>query len=179
MYRPTVLKPALAAILPALAALLQGWSPAPAPSRIAGTFQASYVEQHPLPVSDAEGHALILGKVQGVNRSTGPTAYMDQAQVTSLEFGDLVQGNGRHQGYITFAQGADTVISQWSGKVSTTLAPDKSPRTSFEGTWTKVKGTGRYGEITGKGTYQGHFISRTEYVCDWNGEISGQRVAAK
>ena len=179
MYRQTVLKAAVAALVPAFAALLPGWSPAPAPSRIAGTFQARYAEQHPLPVPDATGHALVLGKVQGVNRSTGPTGYMDQAEVTSLEFGDLVQGNGPHQGYITFAQGADTVISQWNGKVSTTLAPDKSPRTSFEGSWTKVKGTGRYSEITGKGTYHGHFISQTEYVCDWSGEISGQRVAAK
>jgi hypothetical protein len=179
MSRQIVIKAALAATLPIAAVLLQAWSPVGAPSKIAGTFTARYAEQHPLPVADAEGHALLLGRVQGVNRSTGPTRYMDQGMVTSLEFGDLVQGNGSHQGYITFSQGGDTVISKWSGTVTTTLAPDKTPMTSFAGTWTKLKGTGRYEAITGKGTYKGHFISQTEYICDWSGEISGERVAAK
>jgi len=179
MPRHTSLTLAVAAMLPVAAAAVTAWSPAPESSKIAGTFTAKYVEQHPLPVADAAGHALMLGKVQGVNRSTGPNAYMDQGEVTSIEFGDLVQGNGPHQGYIAFAQGADTVISRWSGKVTTTLGPDKTPRTSFAGTWTKHKGTGRYSEITGKGTYKGHFISQTEYICDWEGEISGQRMATK
>lgn len=173
-----VLKAALVAAFPLVAFTLPGWSPAVAPSRIAGTFTAKYAEQHPLPVPDAEGHSLMLGRVQGVNRSTGPTPYMDQASVTSLEFGDLIQGNGPHQGYITFSQGGDTAISKWSGKVTTTLSPDKTPMTSFAGTWTKVKGSGRYQDVTGKGTYKGRFISQTEYTVDWSGEISA-RVAAK
>lgn len=179
MSRHPVLTAAIAAALPLAVVTLPGWSPAVAPSKIAGTFNAKYAEQHPLPVPDAEGHALMLGRVQGVNRSTGQTPYMDQAEVVNVEFGDLVQGNGPHQGYTTFSQGADSVISKWSGKVTTTLAPDKTPRISFAGTWTKVRGTGQYNGITGKGTYKGHFISQDEYTCDWSGEISGQPVAAK
>jgi len=177
MSRHILVKAAVAAALPLVAFTLPGWSPAMAPSRIAGTFSAKYAEQHPLSVSDAEGHALMLGRVQGVNRSTGPTTYMDRANVTSLEFGDLVQGNGTHQGYITFSQGGDTVISKWNGKVTTTLSPDKTPKTSFAGTWTQVKGTGRYQDITGRGTYQGRFISQNEYTVDWKGEISGPGAA--
>ncbi len=177
MSRHIVLKAALAATLPLAIIVLPGWAPAVAPSRIAGTFTAKYAEQHPLPVPDVGGHALMLGRVEGVNRSTGPRLYMDQGKVTSLEFGDLMQGNGAHQGYITFSQGADSVISKWNGKVTTTLSPDKTPMTSFAGTWTKLKATGRYQDITGKGTYQGRFISQTEYTVDWEGEISGQRLA--
>ena len=178
MSRHLVLKAALAAAFPVAIIVLPGWSPAVAPSRIAGTFTAKYAEQHPLPVPDV-GHALVLGRVEGVNRSTGQTPYMDQGKVTSLEFGDLIQGNGPQQGYITLSRGADSVISTWNGKVTTTLSPDKTPMTSFAGTWTKLKGTGRYQDITGKGTYQGRFISQTEYTVDWKGEISGQGLAQK
>jgi len=177
MSRHIVLKAALAAALPLAIIVLPGWSPAVAPSRVAGTFTVKYAEQHSLPVPDAGGHALMLGRVAGVNRSTGQSPYMDQAKVISLEFGDLVQGNGTHQGYITFSQGVDSVISKWNGKVTTTLSPDKKPMTSFAGTWTKVKATGRYQDIAGKGTYKGRFISQTEYTVDWEGEISGQRLA--
>jgi len=179
MSRHIVLKAALAATLPLAVIVLPGWSPAVAPSSVAGTFTVKYAEQHSLTVPDAGGHALMLGRVEGVNRSTGESPYMDQAKVTSFEFGDLVQGNGTHQGYITFSQGADSVISKWSGKVTTTLSPDKTPVTSFAGTWTKLKGTGRYQDATGKGTYKGRFISQNAYTVDWKGEISGQRLAEK
>jgi hypothetical protein len=178
MSRHIVFRAAIAAALPAVAAVL-AWSPAAKPSKIAGTFSARYAEQHPLLVPDAAGHAFVLGRVQGVNRSTGPTPYMVQGDVTSLEFGDLIQGTGPHQGYIWMSQGADTVISKWSGTVTTTHSPDKTPMTSFAGSWTKVRGTGRYQGITGKGTYRGHFTSQTEYTVDWQGEISGESVAAK
>lgn len=179
MSHHIILQAAVVAALPLAAVSLPGWSPAPGVSQIAGTFSVRYAEQHPLPVPDAEGHALILGRVQGVNRSTGQTPYMDQGDVTSLEFADLVQGNGAQQGYIWMSQGADTVVSKWNGAVTTTLSSEKLPITSFAGTWTKVKGTGRYQAITGKGTYTGHFTSPTEYTVDWQGEISGERVASQ
>jgi hypothetical protein len=179
MSRQTILSAVVAASLPLATVALLGWSSGSAPSRIAGTFSARYAEQHPLAVPDAAGHALVLGRVEGVNRSTGPTPYMDRGKVTNFEFADLTHGNGPQQGYISMSKGADSVISKWSGKVTTTLSPDKSPITTFEGTWTKVKGTGRYESITGKGTYKGRFTSQTEYTVDWSGEISGERLAER
>jgi hypothetical protein len=170
---------AVAASLSLATLALLGWSSGSTPSRIAGTFDAKYAEQHPLPVPDGAGHALVLGRVEGVNRSTGPRLYMDKGKVTNFEFADLIQGNGPQQGYLSMSQGADSVISKWSGKVTTTLSPDKTPITTFEGTWTKVKGTGRYEAITGKGTYKGRFTSQTEYTVDWSGEISGERLAER
>jgi hypothetical protein len=56
--------------------------------------------------------------------------------------------------------------------VSTTLAPDKTPHTTFAGTWTYVSGTGKYQGIRGGGTYQGHFSSPTEYTIEWKGEYA-------
>jgi hypothetical protein len=179
MSRQPILRVVVATSLPLAAVALLGWSSGSAPSKIAGTFDAKYVEQHPLPVPDAAGHALVLGRVEGVNRSTGPTLYMDKGKVTNFEFDDLTQGNGPQQGYISMSRGGDSVISKWSGQVTTTLSPDKTPITTFTGTWTKVKGTGRYADITGKGTYKGHFTSQTEYTVDWSGEISGERLAER
>ena len=178
MSRQAILRVGVAASLPLAAAAVLGWS-GPAPSKIAGTVEAKYAEQHPLPVPDAAGHALVLGRAVGVNRSTGQTPYLEKGEVTNLDFGDLTQGNGPHQGYITFSQGADSMISKWSGKVTTTLSPDKAPITTFEGTWTKVKGAGRYGGAAAKGTYKGHFTSQTEYTVEWSGEISGERLAGR
>jgi hypothetical protein len=179
MSRQTILRAVVAAPLPLAVAALLGWSFSSAPSKIAGTFSAKYADQHPLPVPDAAGHALVLGRVEGVNRSTGPTPYMDKGKVTNFEFGDLTQGNGPQQGYISMSQGGDSVISNWNGRVTTTLSPDKTPITTFEGTWTKVKGTGRYETVTGKGIYKGRFTSQTEYTVDWSGEISGERLAER
>lgn len=178
MSRQAILRVVVAASLPLATVGVLGWSGL-APSKIAGTFDAKYSEQHPLPVPDVEGHALVLGRAQGINRSTGPTPYMDKGEVTNLDFGDLTQGNGFHQGYITFSQSADTMISKWSGKVTTTLSPDKTPITAFEGTWTKVKGAGRYGAAAGKGSYKGHFTSQTEYTVEWSGVLSAERLAQR
>ncbi|MGH7510238.1 MAG: hypothetical protein ACREMZ_12325 [Gemmatimonadales bacterium] len=159
--------------LPLAALALSGWVPREAPSRIAGTFAARYTEQHPAPISDATGHMIMLGRAQGINRNTGPTPYMDRAKVTNVEFADLVQGNGPQQGYISMSSGPDTVISKWSGKVTTTLSPEQTPITTFQGTWSKVKGTGRYKAVAGSGNYRGRFTSQTEYTVDWDGELSG------
>ncbi len=161
--------------LPLTALALLGWSAGG--SKIGGTFSVRYAEQHPIAVPDAAGHNLVIGRAQGVNRSTGPTSYMDGGAVTNYEFADLTQGNGPQQGYITMSQGADSTITKWSGKVTTTLSADKTPNTTMKGTWTKVRGTGRYRGVTGSGTYQGRFTSQTEYRVDWTGEISGGRLA--
>jgi hypothetical protein len=179
MSRPRIFSAVVTASLPLAAVALLGWSSGSAPSKIAGTFDAKYAEQHPLPVPDAAGHTLVLARARGINRSTGPTLYMDKGDVTNFEFADLTQGNGPHQGYISMSQGADTMISKWSGKVTTTLSPNKTPITTFEGTWTKVKGSGRYADVSGKGAYKGHFTSQTEYTVEWSGELSGKRLAER
>lgn len=179
MSRHTILRTAVAAALvPVSLATLLGWASDSAPSKVAGTFSVKYAEQHPLTVPDREGHALVLGRAQGVNRSTGSTLFLDKGDVTNLEFADLHQGNGPQQGYISMSQGADSLISKWSGKVTTALSPDKTPITTMAGTWSTVKGTGRYEDTRGKGTYKGRFTSRTEYTVEWSGEISGARQAA-
>jgi hypothetical protein len=167
--------PKLSRALPALSVLLllliAAWQPAPDRQQVAGTFTMTYSQMNPLPVGDAEGHVLISNHATGANRSTGRDAYMDGADVANTEIADLTQGNGPHQGYVIFSSGGDRTVNKWNGTVTTVLGPDKQPATSFEGTWTKVNGAGRYDQIGGRGTYRGRMTSPQSYVVEWKGEI--------
>jgi hypothetical protein len=104
---------------------------------------------------------------------------MNGAQVIIREIADLTQGNGAHQGYTTEIQGADTSVARYQGKVTTTIGPDGKPTTSFAGTWSKLRGTGRYADVTGSGSYKGGLTSPTEYTVDWSGEISTPATASR
>jgi hypothetical protein len=140
-------------------------------ARISGKLTMKYSQQHPLPLTDAAGPVLLANEAKGTNSNTGQTDYMNGATVRSIEIADLTQGTGSHQGYITFSKDGDTTVDRWSGRVTTTLSADKQPVTSFEGTWTKVSGTGRFQGITGSGRYKGRMASPTEYVVEWEGEM--------
>lgn len=152
--------------------LVLATGPGPERARVGGTFTMTYTQRHPLPISDAEGHALVATESRGTNRSTGATGYMDGAEVRNSEIADLVQGTGSHQGYVTLSQGGVEHVSRWSGKVTTVLDADQKPVTSFEGTWTKTKGP------NGRGTYQGRLTGTDTYIVNWQGEVDlGQRAA--
>lgn len=166
------------AFLPLLLAPLGASRVAPV-ARVAGTLTMRYAEQRVLPLGDQSDPVLLQNQAKGSNRNTGPTDYMDGAQVTSIEIADLVQGNGPHQGYITFSKDGETARSRWSGKVKTVLAADgKTPVTTFEGTWTKLSGTGTYEGASGTGRYRGRMLSPTDYTLDWDGEMAIKEKAA-
>lgn len=167
----------LAAILPVLVGL--AWLPAHSGTRIAGTVKLTADSQHVATVADGPMHALSLVQTRGSNTNTGETDYMPGARVTNVETSDLQQGNGPHQGYITFASAADTTISRWNGTVSTVLGADQRPVTTFKGKWTMVAGTGRYRTARATGTYEGRMDSAREYTVDWEGQMSGMAVASQ
>jgi hypothetical protein len=176
----TSLACALAALaLPAVTAATLETTPMSQRVQISGVFSMKVTQQQNLPVGNPLAPVLLLTQSSGTNRSTGKTPYMNGAQVINREIADLTQGNGEHQGYITETQGADTSVTRWQGKVTTTLGPDNKPLTSFAGTWAKLGGTGRYTEVTGAGTYKGRMSSPTEYTVDWTGEISTPTTASR
>lgn len=179
MQTRTLLSRATLALLPLAALGALAWTPADHGSRIAGTFSAQFTGMQTQEVGDAPGHAIALARSQGTNRNTGPTDFMDGAEIVNVETNDLVQGNGTHQGYITFSQGGETTISRWSGKVTTVLGPDQRPATTVEGSWTTIAGTGRYAAAKGSGRYKGRMLSEKEISVDWSGELSGVKVAAR
>jgi hypothetical protein len=97
---------------------------------------------------------------------------MDGAQVFNVSFADLVKGTGPHQGYIEFSQQNDKTYAKWEGKVTTTLSAGNTPIITFEGTFSWIKGTGRFENIQGNGTYSGQFTSKTTYSSEWTGEYT-------
>ena len=64
----------------------------------------------------------------------------------------------------------DTVFAKWKGSVMTTLSAEGTPVTTFEGSFSYIKGTGHFENIHGGGTYKGRFISKTIYTVEWEGE---------
>src|SRR6266511_1121081 len=80
----------LVAIIPTVPFLLLATRPVPERAGVGGTFTMTYTQRHPLPITDVGGHALIATESKGRNRSTGPTSYMDGAEVRSSEIADLV-----------------------------------------------------------------------------------------
>ena len=141
-------------------------------ARSSGTHTFTIVQPQQVEFGDAPGHVLMLARARGSNRSPGPDGFMDGSEIVSVSMADLVAGNGSNHGYDIQVGGGDSVFTRWRGVVSTVLSPDKTPLTSFQGTWTKHRGTGRYQGIKGAGTYQGHFTSPTSYVLEWRGEIT-------
>jgi hypothetical protein len=139
--------------------------------KISGSLAMTYSDQHPIPVGDAEGHALAVTQAKGSNHNTGKTDYMEGADVTSTELADLTQGNGPHHGWIMFSKGGDVTVNRWSGAVKTVLSPQKTPITTFHGTWTMVRGTGRYHGATGSGRYHGKITSEKGYTVEWDGDL--------
>jgi hypothetical protein len=136
-------------------------------------------QQHALTVGDMAGPVLVLTQAAGTNRNTGKSDYMAGGEVINREIADLTQGNGPHQGYITEVKGADTTVTRWQGRVVTTLGADRKPDTRFEGTWTKVSGTGKYAGVSGAGRYTGRMLSPREYTVEWSGDIVLDRTASR
>jgi hypothetical protein len=138
--------------------------------KIAGKMTLNQPTRQAMEIGDTPGHEIALGQAQGINISTGEHKFMDSAQVVNMAFDDLTQGNGPEQGYVRLAQKADTVIIKWQGQIGTTLAADKTQKTTFQGAWYTTKGTGQFQNIQAKGSYKGEFVSKTEYTVDWEGE---------
>ncbi|HEU4474354.1 MAG TPA: hypothetical protein VFR72_05925 [Gemmatimonadales bacterium] len=179
MSRSSIAYALVALGVPAITATTLDTAPLRERTHISGVFSMKVGQQQALPIASQADPVLLLTESSGTNRSTGKVAYMDGAQVTNREIADLTQGNGPHQGYLTEIQGPDTSVARWQGKVVTTLGPDQKPVTRFEGSWSKLKGTGRYEGITGAGSYQGRMTSSTEYTIEWRGEISTPRTASR
>lgn len=119
----------------------------------------------------ADGRPLFVGQSEGENRSTGKDEFMNGAEVASADTASLVDGNGPHHGYITMSKGGDRVVFKWSGAVTTVAASDRVPETTAKGTWTVLRGMGKYDGASGGGTYTCRFTSSTVSVINWKGEI--------
>ena len=89
-----------------------------------------------------EGHTILPVEAKGIGFSEKWGAYLGYNTVTL----DLIKGEGTRAGYIhyTFPDGS---TYDRSGKV-------RAERSAAEGTWTYIKGTGKFEGIQGGGTWK-------------------------
>jgi len=125
-------------------------------------------QQHVLPVEEADGHMLMLLQDSGPMQSKG---VIGNGTATDRGMNRLFQGNGEGQGYHTLSTDEGTVVVKWEGTVSTVLK-DNIPNTSFTGTWEVLKGSGKFVDMEGQGSYNGYFTSETTRVINWKGTCS-------
>ena len=143
-------------------------------TKISGKMTCAYTDRQAYESVYTEGHSLSLAESDGINISTGANVFMDGAQVVNFSFADLVKGNGPHQGYVKLLKKDDAVISKWQGKITTIMSNEGMPITTFDGTYSYVKGLGKFKNIQGNGTFRGKFISKMIYTVEWEGEYSVQ-----
>jgi hypothetical protein len=145
-------------------------------TEIAGKMTITYTKQEKIDVGDTEEHIISLSQGEGTNVSTGEHTFMDGAQLVNVSFGDLVGGNGPHQGYVKLVKEDDIVFAKWKGEVTTTLSAEDTPVVTFEGSLSYINGTGQFENIQGGGSYKGGFTSKTTYTVEWEGEYSIKEV---
>ena len=144
----------------------------PTASEVSGTFTLTYVGPPVAKGMNANGRSVFISTAGGTNRNTGSGKYLSGARVLNVDTAAMVNGNGTHSGHATFTEGTSTVVKRFTGNTTTKVVKGQ-PESTFQGTWTIVRGTGRYAGITGNGTYKGRFESSTKYTVAWNGDTSG------
>jgi len=132
--------------------------------KISGKRYGVTTKTEVIKVDDTKGHILILSESKVVDVATG-------AQLFNSAFGDYVKGNGPHWGYSKAVMpDGDVTFGKFEGKVTTTLSPEGKPVTTMEGTWSFIKGTGKYENVHGGGTWKGKIIGPGIFTYDWEGE---------
>lgn len=145
--------------------LLFSSAPLNAKTKISGMMKGTNTMTKDLDMPDVEGHVFQLTASKGTNSG----GEMDGAQFENQTFSDLTNGNGKHEGYSTFTKGGDKWMLKFEGHVKTTTADDGTHNMTFEGTFTFLKGEGKYKNIKGGGTYKGKMLGEMEWEGEWEG----------
>ena len=115
---------------------------------------------------DTEGHTMTLYVAKGAG-----SGLIGEVTFLSRGMSDLVKGNGPHHGYYKLIdKDGHSLFSKWQGKVTTTKSPEGKPIMKFGGTWSISKGTGKFENAQGGGTYKGGFIASETSVNYVEGE---------
>ncbi len=153
-----------------IVAFSMAFSEEPEKIKVAGVQKTAYIAQHEVEVGDVEGHVFYLNKMEGTNTSKCEHEFMEGAKIITTGFADYIKGNGMHWGYNCMALEGDKIFAEYKGKTTTVLSEEGKPIVTLEGKFKMVKGTGKYENIQGGGTYKAKLVSETELVNEWEGE---------
>ncbi len=133
------------------------------------------VKSEAFEIGDVEGHYVGFRYYEGpMEVIEGPKA-LDGAQDTGISLWDYVQGNGTAHGYAKAVKGPNSVVMKHEAQTRTSTSPNGTRVTTYEGTFTFIKGTGEFEGIQGGGTMRGKLISRNISVTERQGEYWIQR----
>lgn len=109
--------------------------------------------------------------------NAGPGTPLDGAKVTWSESIKLKNGQGTHQGVITFTTPSGSTSSPYRGVVAT----DAQGRVTAKGRFTSTKGTGGLAGLSGSGGYTAAYSSKTDFTGQWNGDFKmpGQKTSRR
>jgi hypothetical protein len=133
-------------------------------SKVYGVF-TKFEQMKP---DDTEGHTMSFYEAKGAG-----TGSSGEFTVFMQGMSDLIKGNGSHHGYskITDKDG-HFYFNKWQGKVAATKSPEGKTVLRWEGTWSIIRGTGKWENAQGEGTYKGWFIGKGIYTYISEGEYS-------
>jgi len=123
---------------------------------------------HRLNVPDVEGHINSLTEAKAINfneKFGNSIGYLTQ-------LADGIKGIGTVQGYtqITYPDGS-TITSKWMGEMKGAgLGPTGG--SGAKGTWSYIKGTGKYEGIKGQGTYDSYVLGPGQWYSEVRGEYT-------
>ena len=152
----------------AMGAVLVGDAVAAEKGKIAGRQVFYTTSIQTLKVPDVEGHSVMLVEAKGIYSIEKWGAALQYQAYTA----DMTKGAGTFQGYThtTYSDGS-TTTSKFEGK-STGAGVGLTGIASAEGTFTYVKGTGRFQGIQGRGTFKSYTVAPGQSYSDVQGEYT-------
>ena len=134
--------------------------------KITSKYTGVFTKMEQMKLDDIEGHTMTSYEAKGAgSASNGDLTFLNQGM------SDLVKGNGTHRGYWKATdKDGHSQWAKWQGKVSTTMSPAGRPIVKFGGTWSFTKGTGKWENVQGGGTYKGMFIGPGIFSNETEGE---------
>jgi len=134
--------------------------------KINSKYTGVFTKMERMKIDDTEGHTLNSFEAKGAGMgSAGGFTFFNQG------VSDLVKGNGTHSGYYKATdKDGHVYFAKWQGKVTTTMSSEGRPNVQFGGTWSFIKGTGKWENVEGGGTYKGMFIGPDIFTNTTEGE---------
>ena len=121
-------------------------------------------------VDGTEGHFVTLAESKGVTSDGKFTRYFTSRS-------DLIKGNGTISGYGKYVdiKDGDAYFAKYQGTAYTTKSPEGKLKIIFTGTYSYTKGTGKFTNIQGSGTFKGGFLGKGIISVD----VEGQYIIKK
>jgi hypothetical protein len=118
-------------------------------------------------------HVVVHAAERGIQLKFSSTDLLENCSFLRISTCDLTRDRGSCFGYHIFeSHNGDQLLAKFSGvRLTDTNQGENSPEDMLRGTWVFVRGSGKFANIKGGGSYRGQYVSSSEYTLEWNGEF--------